>query len=421
MKVSVLLTTYNHEKWIAQAVESTLIQETNFDYEVVILEDCSTDSTREIVLDFQRRYPDKIRLILSAENKNDNTNFVAAWETSPSQYVAVLDGDDYWTSLHKLQKQADFLDAHPGCAICFHNVWIAYEDGRREPWDRVYDKPKEVSGLEDLWSGVFIPSPSPMFRKGLFERFPTWFDTELSADWATYILHAQHGDIRYIDEIMGVYRDHSGGLWSGSSEIEQLEWVVDSYRNINANLDFKYRNTIDKYLSKCYEKLAPRRAEALEELLSTPAGKGSEVWESLRKELPPYRDPSAPVKFVDVSSWDPNPEEGRWLAWRLQLLNRLLKGLRGELRGLRSELRRREQQFEQRTKELDKHTEQLRKLENALAEESQKVQRLRQQKRQLKRRVRNQERLLEDLRGSTGWKFFEKLSYVRGKLLSRSD
>src|SRR5215217_1764661 len=158
MKVSVLLTTYNHEKWISQAIESTLLQKTNFDYEVVIMEDCSTDRTRDIVTSYQRRYPDKIRLVLSEMNKCDNTNWIAAWQTSPSRYVAFLDGDDYWTSPYKLQRQVDFLDTHPDYAICYHNVTVLYEDGSRKLFfhDRSAAK-KETSTLEDLLAGCFIP------------------------------------------------------------------------------------------------------------------------------------------------------------------------------------------------------------------------------------------------------------------------
>src|SRR5918993_30043 len=129
MKVSVLLTTYNHEKYIAQAIDSALTQETNFDYEIVIIEDCSTDGTRDIVISYQKRYPEKIRLVLAEKNECDNTAFAAAFQASPARYIALLDGDDYWTSPHKLQRQAEFLDAHSECVLCFHKVAVVYQDG----------------------------------------------------------------------------------------------------------------------------------------------------------------------------------------------------------------------------------------------------------------------------------------------------
>ena len=124
MKVSVLTITYNHEKYIAQAIESVLIQEVNFDYELVIGEDCSTDKTREIVIDYQRKYPHKIRLLLNEKNLGMHRNFAQTYHACRGQYIAVLEGDDFWTSPHKLQKQVDFLDNNPDFAICFHNMQV---------------------------------------------------------------------------------------------------------------------------------------------------------------------------------------------------------------------------------------------------------------------------------------------------------
>jgi glycosyltransferase involved in cell wall biosynthesis len=242
MKVSVLLTTYNHEKWIVQAIESTLMQQTNFDYEVVIMEDCSTDGTRDIVMDYQRKNPDKIRLILSKANKSYLRNIVTAWQTSQSQYIAMLDGDDYWTSAHKLQKQADYLDARPGFAICFHNV-TGFREGREGIlWNYNPPNQKEVSTLEDLWSGNFIAGCSPMLRRGLFSEFPDWYYTGRWGDWPLYILAAQHGKIGYIDEIMGAYRIHSGGMWSSLSTVERIAESIGFYKSLCANLDLKYKD-----------------------------------------------------------------------------------------------------------------------------------------------------------------------------------
>ncbi|MDQ3815609.1 MAG: glycosyltransferase family 2 protein, partial [Armatimonadota bacterium] len=129
MKVSIVMVTYNHEKYIAQAVESVLMQETNFDYELIIGEDCSQDKTRAIVMDFQRRFPERIRLLLPEKNLGGSgkTNFLQTLAAAQGQYVALLEGDDYWTSPHKLQKQVDFLDSHPECAICFHKSNMLYE------------------------------------------------------------------------------------------------------------------------------------------------------------------------------------------------------------------------------------------------------------------------------------------------------
>jgi glycosyltransferase involved in cell wall biosynthesis len=250
MKVTVLVATYNHEKFIAQAINSVLGQKTDFEYEIVIIEDCSTDSTRDIVVDFREKHPEKIRLTLAERNYNDNRAWVREMANARGEYVAFLDGDDYWTSPHKLQKQVDFLDLHPECSICCHNVTAFYEDHSQPPYDFNPVDQKEISTLDDLWNGNFVAGCSAVLRRGLVREFPDWFYTLKWADWALYILWAQHGQIGYIGEIMGAYRIHKNGLWSGLNEAEQIEQVIEFYEKMNANLDFKYDEIIRVMVSK---------------------------------------------------------------------------------------------------------------------------------------------------------------------------
>jgi glycosyltransferase involved in cell wall biosynthesis len=256
MKVTVLVTTYNHEKFIAQAINSVLRQKTDFEYEVVIIEDCSTDSTRDIVVDYREKHPDRIRLALAEQNYNDNRAWAREMANVRSEYLAFLDGDDYWTSPHKLQKQVDFLDSHPECSICCHNATAFYEDGSQQPYDFNPVDQKELSTLDDLWNGNFVAGCSAMLRSGMVRQFPDWFYTLKWADWALYILWAHHGKIGYINEIMGAYRIHNSGLWSGLSEVQQLAQVIEFYERMNANLDFKHEKIIKAMISKHYYDLA---------------------------------------------------------------------------------------------------------------------------------------------------------------------
>src|SRR5262245_33842255 len=124
MKVSVILTTYNHEQFIRQALDSIFMQKTTFAFEVIITEDCSTDSTAAILLEYKLRYPEQIALILSEQNLNSNKVTRRAIEAARGEYLAFLDGDDYWISSEKLQRQVGFLDTNPNCALCFHPVNI---------------------------------------------------------------------------------------------------------------------------------------------------------------------------------------------------------------------------------------------------------------------------------------------------------
>ncbi|HEX3035122.1 MAG TPA: glycosyltransferase [Thermodesulfobacteriota bacterium] len=256
MKVSVLIITYNHAKFIAQALDSVLMQKVNFDYEILISEDCSTDSTRDIIIGFQKRYPDRIRLLLSEQNLNSNEVIVRGIQASQGQYIALLDGDDYWTSPYKLQKQVDFLDNNPECAMCFHDVTEFYEDGSREPQNFIFVNQKEIVTLADLLAGNFCYTCSAIFRRGLFGDFPDWYYLLEMGDYPLHVLNAQHGKIGYIHEIMGTYRIHSGGYWSTKPKIQQLRESIEAYKYISAHLNYKYDRIIRGTVSKHYYKIA---------------------------------------------------------------------------------------------------------------------------------------------------------------------
>ncbi len=256
MKLSVSITTYNHEGFIAQAIESALNQKTTFDYEIIIGEDDSSDKTREIVKKYKNKYPDKIKLFLN-DRKNviyvdgkptGRWNFVNNLKSAKGQYIALLDGDDYWTDSFKLQKQVDFLDSHPECSICFH----AFRKTGEVPENNQPIFPpgrKPIYTIEDILKCTFISTLSVVFRNGLFEDFPEWFFRMPQADWPLHILNSQHGDIGYIDEVMGVYRVHKGGIWMADGHIEALKKTIKSIKIINPFLSGEHQ-TIN--MRTCY-------------------------------------------------------------------------------------------------------------------------------------------------------------------------
>lgn len=253
MKVSVLVMTYNHEKFIRQALDSVAMQETNFEYEILISEDCSTDRTREIVLEFQKEHPDKVRLLLSKKNIHSNEIVVRGIRAARGEYIAMLDGDDYWTSPLKLQKQADFLDGHPECSLCFHNARIFHEDSGQNGSNWTPPGQKEISTLEDIWMGNFIATCSTMFRRGLIGDIPEWYNDFFPiTDWPLHILNAEHGKIGYIDEVMGVYRYHSGGLYSPFSETKKQQETLKFYRTINKYLNYRYNKIVKIAISRYF-------------------------------------------------------------------------------------------------------------------------------------------------------------------------
>jgi len=252
MRVSVALLTYNHERYIAQAIESVLAQR-GVELELIISEDCSTDGTRAIVDAYAARHPDIIRVVSDVRNVGMTRAFTRGIEAATGRYVALLDGDDYWTSPDKLQIQADYLDARPECAICFHNVTVVYENGRvaphlfHGPGPKQHLRrpmPKPVSTLADVAPANFMQTCSVMFRRGLFGAFPSWFTDLAVADWPLHVLNAEHGAIGYIDDDMAVYRVHPGGIWSDSMALyrrrEQVAGIVELYRTLDRHLQGRF-------------------------------------------------------------------------------------------------------------------------------------------------------------------------------------
>jgi glycosyltransferase involved in cell wall biosynthesis len=254
--VSVSMVTYNHERFIAQAIESVLMQKTAFFYELVIGEDCSSDATRTIVKDFQRRHPSQIRALFADRNLGAMPNYVRTLQACRGEYIAVLDGDDYWTDPQKLQAQVDFLTAHPESSLCYHNAAKVYEDGRAAPGLYCAAGQKPFSTLKDLLVQNSIPSCSVMVRNNFLKELPAWFGQMPFGDWPLYVLSAQHGNVAYLDRIMGAYRVHHLGIWSRESKIERLIHQVAVYKAFRAHLRPSYAGEIGAALSRCYLKLS---------------------------------------------------------------------------------------------------------------------------------------------------------------------
>jgi glycosyltransferase involved in cell wall biosynthesis len=244
-KVSVCILTYNQEAYIGQAVESALTQRTNFRTELIIGEDCSTDRTREIVVDLARKHPDKIRLRLAPQNQGGGRNFVDLFHQCRGEYVVILEGDDYWTSPDKLQSQVDVLDAHPQWSMCFHPATNVYDDGRPS-----HLFPEEQTKSEytvyDLLVKDFMATSAVMFRNGLFGKLPDWFADVVVGDWALHILNADHGNVGFLPEPMSVYRIHEGGVFSKKSLEFKLVTIFKMLTKIDHHLGGKYTREIDE-------------------------------------------------------------------------------------------------------------------------------------------------------------------------------
>lgn len=243
MKLSVLVITYNHEKFIARALDGIFSQQVGFDYEVVIGEDCSTDNTREILNEYKEKYPEKIKLHLREKNLGMNRNFIETFKDCSGEYIALLEGDDFWVVSNKLQSQVEFLDQKLDFAMCFHDVvQFNHSTGHCSPWALRSRQSRYL--LEDVLQGNFIPTAAVVFRRRYIDYFPE-FSTKLGMlDWLVNILVSSRGDIGFIDQIMGVYSLHDGGVWSSKSQLNILRSSVAAAQEMLVLLQPKHKEIL---------------------------------------------------------------------------------------------------------------------------------------------------------------------------------
>jgi glycosyltransferase involved in cell wall biosynthesis len=231
-KASVFVLTHDHVDWIGRALDSGLAQQAPFEYELLVADDFSADGTREKVLEYAARYPDRIRTFLPDRNLGVAGIWLQAARRCRGEYVAILEGDDYWTSPDKLAKQVGLLDRNPGWSTCFHRATLFFDDGSRPARPATPAFSKDVFDLDDIIRSCFIPFLTVVFRRDVLATVPEWLFGYRWFDWLFHIWCAQRGAIGFLDEDMAAYRVHAGGNWSARSRATQLEEDLNVYRRL---------------------------------------------------------------------------------------------------------------------------------------------------------------------------------------------
>jgi len=210
--VSICCTTYNHENYIRQCLDGFVMQKTNFSFEILVHEDASTDNTSKIVKEYETHYPDLFRCVYQTENQflKQNTLVNILFRMARGKYIAMCEGDDYWTDPLKLQKQVDFLEANQDFAICFHKVEILNTLSNKTIISNKIQK--SITTVKDLALGNYIYTASNVHRNRQKE-IPKWFFECPVGDYPLHLLNAQYGKIKFMEDIMAVYRIHNQGIW----------------------------------------------------------------------------------------------------------------------------------------------------------------------------------------------------------------
>lgn len=219
--------TYNHEPYIRQCLEGFVMQKTNFRFEAIIHDDASTDGTAAIIKEYADKYPNIIRPVLEIENqysKHDGSLGRIIQQHMHGKYIAMCEGDDYWTDPFKLQKQVDYLESHPDYGMCYTRV--EYFSQAKNMLLYIWGK-KSKSGIELLKKGNVIPTLSVVFRKDLYEQYLQDVQPELHnwkmGDYPIWIWFSFKSRIKFLSDVTGVYRV----LESSASHSKDICKVID--------------------------------------------------------------------------------------------------------------------------------------------------------------------------------------------------
>jgi glycosyltransferase involved in cell wall biosynthesis len=263
-RVSVLLVTYNHAAYIREAVDSVLSQDLVGDLELVIGEDCSTDGTRDILEEYVRRDPQEVRLFPRERNLGLAENLRRAWSECRGDYIAMLEGDDYWCKRRKLAQQVAAMDAHPDWTMCFHRIQVTNEAGRPPFLEPQEDNFPHETGLADILKRNYIGNVSTMYRRGVVPKIPASLARVVHQDWPLHVLHARQGKIGYLPDVMGVWRHHAGSMWSSKKESLRWQWIFEFYDLVEDLLGSEHQASVRSARLDAVKQLCADRERALE-------------------------------------------------------------------------------------------------------------------------------------------------------------
>ncbi|WP_240035159.1 glycosyltransferase family 2 protein [Neobacillus notoginsengisoli] len=260
MLVSINCITYNHKDYIADAIESFLMQKTNFDFEILIHDDASTDGTADIIREYERKYPETIKPIYQAVNQYSlgKKNLMRNGERAAGKYTAICEGDDFWIDPYKLQKQVDFMEKHPECSLCVHAATIVSGSDKKIKSVSRPNKGGRIFTAEEVIErgGNLFMTNSMLYPTRFAYDIPDFLKNAHVSDYPLAIHLALKGTVYYLDEYMSAYRVGVSGSWSERtlSSVENykkhLDKIAIMLNEINQYTGFKYEDLIKRTIKR---------------------------------------------------------------------------------------------------------------------------------------------------------------------------
>ena len=258
--VSVICNAYNHEEYIRDALDSFIMQKTNFKFEVLVHDDASTDRTADIIREYEKKYPDIIKPIYQTENQySKGKGLVGKIQHArvKGKYIAICEGDDYWTDPHKLQKQFDAMEKHPEVDVCTHSsVTMDAKSGKILK----YTRPSKKSGIISVekvinGGGGFVSTNSLFYRSEINKNIPE-FRKYLGLDYTLQVHSSLRGGMLYLSDCMSAYRHMSNGSWTQrmksdeKKKIEHSKKVIRMLEILNEETQYRYSKIINSHIMR---------------------------------------------------------------------------------------------------------------------------------------------------------------------------
>ena len=243
--ISVIVSSFNHEQYIAECMEGILAQKGEFNLEIIVGDDRSTDSTLAIIKNYLDMFENSavlIKYFADEDNLGITKNLERCLKACSGDYIAICEGDDYWLDNYKLQKQVMFLKTHPECSFCFNDFYFYYQEkDEYSEFDQQQKLSKDVYSTIDLIDNNFIGNFSCcLYDSRYLKKIPTKLFDIFAVDWIFNIVYSQLGDIGHLNEKLSVYRKHNSGVWSGKTDFDQYRDLFHLINIYNKFLDFDY-------------------------------------------------------------------------------------------------------------------------------------------------------------------------------------